>query len=199
MKFLKAVIIIILVIIAIPMVIALFAPKSYAVEREVTINKPTPEVFEYLKHLKNQDDYSPWATRDPNMKREFRGTDGTVGFVAAWDSEHKEVGKGEQEIKKITEGRRIDFELRFYKPFEATEPAYLITESTGEEQTRVKWGFSGKMKYPMNFMLVFMDMEEMIGKDLESGLSKMKTVLESRPSPDQARESELETMAATEE
>lgn len=198
MKFLKIMVAILVVILAIPMIIALFAPKGYAVEREVTINKPTPEVFEYLKHLKNQDDYSPWASRDPNMKKEFRGTDGTVGFVAAWDSDHKEVGKGEQEIKKITDNERIDFELRFIEPFEATEPAYLATEPTGEEETLVKWGFSGKMKYPMNFMLVFMDMEEMIGNDLESGLAKMKTVLESRPSPE-ALEPMMGTMAATEE
>lgn len=32
------------------------------------------------------------------MKREFRGEDGTVGFVAAWDSENPDAGKGEQEI-----------------------------------------------------------------------------------------------------
>ena len=112
------------------------------------------------------------------MKKEYRGTDGTVGFVSAWDSEKGDVGKGEQEIKKITDGERIDFELRFIKPFESTEPAYLITESTSDNQTKVKWGFSGKMKYPMNLMLLCMNMEEMIGKDLQTGLNNLKTTLE---------------------
>ena len=50
---------------------------------------------------------------DPDMKKTYRGTDGTVGFVSAWDSEKDDVGKGEQEIIKITDGERIDYELRF--------------------------------------------------------------------------------------
>jgi uncharacterized protein YndB with AHSA1/START domain len=178
MRIVKGILFTILGIVVIALITALFVKKEYAVEREVTINKPKQEVFDYLKFLKNQDNYSVWATMDPKMKKEYRGTDGTVGFVSAWDSEKGDVGKGEQEIKKITEGERIDFELRFMKPFESTEPAYMITESTADNQTKVKWGFSGKMKYPMNLMLLCMNMEEMIGKDLETGLNNLKTTLE---------------------
>jgi hypothetical protein len=32
---------------------------------------------------------------DPNAKMEYKGTDGTVGFISAWDSKIKYVGKGE--------------------------------------------------------------------------------------------------------
>ncbi len=49
------------------------------------------------------------------MKTEYRGTDGTVGFVSAWDSPVRDAGKGEQEITKIDDGKRIDYELRFYE------------------------------------------------------------------------------------
>ena len=178
MKILKKVLIALAIIIAIPLVIALFVKKEYAVEREININKPNTEVFEYIKYLKNQYNYSKWATMDPNMKKDSRGTDGQVGFVSTWDSEIEDVGKGEQEIVKITEGKRIDFELRFIKPFEATEPAYMTTEAVSEQETKVKWGFSGKMPYPMNIMMLFMDMEEMIGADLEEGLKNLKVVLE---------------------
>ncbi len=115
---------------------------------------------------------------DPAMKKSYRGTDGTVGFVSHWESDNEEVGWGEQEIKKITEGERIDFELRFLKPFEATEPAYMATESINENQTKVKWGFSGHFSYPMNLMLLFYDMEKMIGDDLQNGLGKLKEILE---------------------
>jgi hypothetical protein len=34
------------------------------------------------------------------------------------------------------------------------------------------------MAYPMNLMPLFMNMEEMPGKDLQGGLDKLKTVLE---------------------
>ena len=64
------------------------------------------------------------------------------------------------------------------EPFEATEPAYMLTESITDSTTTVKWGFSGKMPYPMNIMFLWMNMEEMIGSDLETGLGNLKNVLE---------------------
>jgi hypothetical protein len=174
----KTTLIVIVVIIAIPLIVALLTKKEYGVIREVLINRPKPEVFNYIKYLKNQDNFSKWATMDPNMKKEYRGEDGTVGFVSAWDSEQKNVGKGEQEIKKILEGERIEYELRFIKPFQSTSLAYMTTETISENQTRVKWGFNGKMNYPMNIMLLFMDMEKMIGNDFATGLSNLKTIVE---------------------
>ena len=101
MKMLMKILIASAILIAIPLIVALFVKKDYAVEREITINKPKQEVFDYVKLLKNQDNYSIWATMDPNMKKTYRGTDGTVGFVSAWESKVDSVGVGEQEIKKI--------------------------------------------------------------------------------------------------
>jgi hypothetical protein len=165
-------------VIAILLIIAAFAPKNYAVQREITINKPKAEVFEYIKYLKNQGNFSKWAMMDPAMKKSYTGTDGTVGFISAWESENKEVGTGEQEIKSITEGERIDFELRFKVPFEATEAAYMTTEAISDTETKVQWGFNGHTPYPMNLMLLCMDFEGMIGGDLQTGLTNLKTVLE---------------------
>ena len=172
------VLIVVVAFLAIAVIIPLFINGEYAVEKEVSISKPKAEVFEYLKLLKNQDNFSVWASMDPDMNKKYTGTDGTVGFISAWDSKNKDVGKGEQEIMKITDGERIDYELRFIKPFEATDQAYIITESADENTTIVKWGFNGKMDYPMNIMMLFMDMEEMLGPQLEKGLTNLKKELE---------------------
>ena len=61
--------------------------------------------------VKDHDAWSPWMRKDPSIVKQYRGTDGTVGFVQSW-SGNKEVGVGEQEIKNISEGSRIDYELR---------------------------------------------------------------------------------------
>jgi len=180
MKILKTILIAVGILFAVPLIVSLFVKKEYEVEREITINKPKEEVFDYVKFLKNQDNYSKWATMDPDIKKTYRGTDGIVGFVSAWESDNKDVGKGEQEIKKITEGERIDFELRFFEPFESAAPAYMTAESVSENQTKVKWGFSGHMDYPMNIMMLFMDFEKMIGDDLDTGLKNLKSVLEAK-------------------
>ena len=178
MKIFLIILLVIAAIVVVLLVVALFAKKDYAVEREIALLKPKAEVFNYIKYLKNQDKYSKWATMDPDMKQSFKGIDGTVGFVSAWDSNQKDVGKGEQEIKKIIEGERIDYEIRFIKPFVAVASAYMNTESISDGQTRVKWGFKSRMKFPMNLMLIFMSMEEMIGKDFSTGLANLKGVLE---------------------
>lgn len=178
MKNLKKIFTVIAIIIAIPLVVALFVKKDYVVEREIIINKPKAEVFEYIKFLKNQDNYSKWNMMDPDMKKTYQGTDGTIGFISAWESKMENVGAGEQEIVNMIDGERIDMKLRFKVPFEAQNDAYMITEDMSNNQTKVKWGFKGAFPYPFNLMGLFMDMEKAVGGDLEVGLQNLKNLLE---------------------
>jgi hypothetical protein len=178
MKTFIVIVVIVLSILVLLLIIGMLVKKEYTVSRKVIVNKPKPVVFDYIRLLKNQNEYSVWATMDPDMKKEFRGTDGTKGFVSAWNSENKNVGKGEQEILKIADGDRVDYEIRFIKPFESTSLASMSTLSVSENQTKVMWEFRGKMKYPMNLMLLFMNMEKMVGNDLDKGLQNLKRILE---------------------
>ena len=81
-------------IIALLLIIALFTKKGYKTYREIIINVPRQKAFDYLKQIKNQDSFNKWIMVDPDMKREFKGTDGTVGFIYAWNG-NKEAGEGE--------------------------------------------------------------------------------------------------------
>ena len=177
-KILKVIGFILLSLVVVLLFVTAFSEKNYSVERTVTLNSPKQVVYDYAKYLKNQNEYSVWSKIDPNMQVEYRGTDGTVGFVSAWDSHVKEAGKGEQEIIKIDEGKRIDYEIRFIEPMKSTNNAYLSFESVGDNATKVTWAFFGRMKYPINSMLLFMDMDKMLGKDLEGGLQNLKTIVE---------------------
>ena len=170
------IIIAILSIIAILLVVATFVKKTYAVQREVVISKNVAEVFDYVKHLKNQTRFSAWAQMDTNMKQEFIGTDGEVGFTYKWDG-NKKVGQGVQKITAVQEGEFIEFEIHFIKPFEGFAVSKMQTVAIGDAQTRVTWSLKSAMKYPMNLMLLFMDMDKMIGKDFEIGLDNLKKEL----------------------
>ena len=93
-------------IIALLLIIALFMKREHYVKREIIINAPLQKVFDFLKLLKNQDQFNKWATADKkNRKEEFKGTDGTVGFIYAW-SGNKSAGVGEKEIMNIVEAKR---------------------------------------------------------------------------------------------
>ncbi|MFT3937008.1 MAG: SRPBCC family protein [Chitinophagaceae bacterium] len=178
MGILLAIIGIILGLIVLLMFIALFIKREYTVEREVDIAKPTVQVFDYIKYIKNQDQYSVWNQLDPNMQKTYTGADGTVGFMYAWDSQDKRAGKGEQQISSIKEGERVETALHFIRPFEGRSTAYMTTAATGGNSTKVKWGINGKMNYPMNIMLLVLNMEKMMGKDLSGGLNNLKALLE---------------------
>lgn len=174
----KKLLLAVVVLLAIPLVAALFVKQDYKVETQIIIKQPVTVVFDYIRFLTNQDNFSVWAALDPNMQKTDQGVDGTVGFVSGWHSENADVGTGEQEIKAIVEGARIDYELRFYQPYAAVSPAYMQTEAVNAEQTRVTWGFAGHIPYPINLMLLFIDVEAMITADLQQGLENLKLILE---------------------
>lgn len=176
MKTLKKVLIVVAVVVAIPLIAALFVDGAYKTQKEITIKRTRSEVFEYIKHIKNQDHYSVWAMADPAALKSYSGEDGSIGFISRWDSEI--MGKGEQEIREIEPGKGIAVELRFLEPWEGIAHARMETEESGDDNTLVKWGFESKMPYPMNIMLLFVDMNEMMGKDLETGLNNLKATLE---------------------
>ncbi|CAN5413845.1 K(+)-transporting ATPase subunit F [soil metagenome] len=165
-------------LVALILIVALFIKNEYALYQEIIINKPIAEVFNYISLLKNQDQYNKWWTADPNAKKDFKGTDGTVGFIAAWNSENKGVGKGEQEIKVIKENDRLDCEIRFERPFEGVSQTVMTTASKGRNQTRVSWMFNGRNKYPMNAIFTFFSLDKILSRDLQESLTKLKSNLE---------------------
>ncbi|MBL7724619.1 MAG: SRPBCC family protein [Chitinophagaceae bacterium] len=168
---------IILGIIAALLIAGLVISKDISATKEIIINKPVGEVFNYIKYLKNQQNYSKWATLDPDMKNEFRGTDGQPGFVNSW-SGNKKVGVGEQEITAIEEGKALHTDLRFIKPFKSFAKSTMTTTAIDVNSTKVTWGFASKTNYPMNIMKLFMNMSEMVGKDFSTGLSNLKAIME---------------------
>ena len=176
LHFMSTLLYILLGIIALVVVLAIIAPKNYEVSRNIIIKRPLKEVFNSLRSLKNQDNWSPWAEKDPNMKKTFTGTDGEVGCISAWEG-NKEVGSGEQEITAIEDNKVIHSQLRFLKPFKSTSDAYLkVSEVDGG--TNVIWVFTGHNKFPVSIMMLFMNMDKAVGKDFEQGLAKLRKTLE---------------------
>ena len=165
-------------IIALLLLVALLSKKAYQVQREIIINAPLQKVFDYIKHLKNQDNFNKWVMVDPAMKKEFVGTDGTEGFIYRWNG-NKKAGEGEQEIKAITEGKNIKTEVRFIRPFAGIANADMATESLPGNQTKITWNNGSKIKFPMNILVSVI--EKMLAKDMDTSLNNLKIILEEHP------------------
>lgn len=158
-------------------ILSAIAPKSYDVSRSIVIDKPKEIVFPYLKMVKNQDHWSPWKKKDPNMKQTFTGIDGEIGFKSSWIG-NKEVGEGSQTITAIVENERIDNHLVFLKPWKSESDGYYTVADEGPGQTKVVWGFTGQNKFPTTIFMLFFNMDKAVGKDFEEGLQNLKKILE---------------------
>lgn len=180
MKIVKYILIFLFILISIPLIIAIFLPKDFDIEREIKINRPLTEVFDFIKYLKNQDKYSKWYDMDPGMNKTYQGTDGQVGFIAKWQSKNSDVGQGAQEIIYFQTNDIIKYKINFKEPFDSESYSNLQTLQVDSSNTIVKWNISGSMPYPFNFMQLFYNMDKAMGRDLEYGLNKLKKILENK-------------------
>ncbi len=175
MKILKKILIILLIIIAIPLIVALFVSKDFKGYAEISINKPKQEVFDYIQNVENQRHFGVWFLMDPNIKTSSTGIDGTEGYKLEWESEV--VGNGSQTITKIAKNDSVisSFEFGFGDPAKG----YFILKEISPTETSLGWGISGKSPYPFNLMSLFMDNNE----SFETSVQNLKKILEAQESP----------------
>ena len=171
-KILVKILIALAIIIAIPLIAALFISRDFNASGEIVIQKPRQEVFEYIRFVKNQDNFGVWQLADPEMKTTSAGMDGTPGFVYSWES--KVSGNGSQEIIRIIENELVETRLDF--GFGEPATGFFELKEAGENQTSVTWGVKGKTPYPWNVFGLFMDMSS----DFQEGLANLKTILENQ-------------------
>lgn len=164
-------------IIAMLLIIAFFMKRTHYVKREIIINRPVQEVFDFLRFLNNQDKFNKWAKVDPDRNWEYKGTDGTVGYIISWKGSRKS-GEGEKEIINIIEGKRIETQIRFIKPMATTADVIMEMESLSDNQTKVYLINSGSLKFPINIMIPLA--EKMFPKDMDESLRNLKNLLENQ-------------------
>jgi uncharacterized protein YndB with AHSA1/START domain len=171
----------IIVIILIVAVVALLAyaatkPDNFTVKRSASIKAPPEKVFPLINNFKSWPQWSPWETRDPDLKRTYSGAAEGKGAKYAWDG-NKNVGTGEMEIIDTAPPNKIIIKLDFIKPFEGHNIAEFTLAPQGDETT-VTWEMRGPVPFIGKIMHVFMDMDKMIGTDFAAGLASMKAAAE---------------------
>ena len=159
-------------------VLGTYLKNDYQVVREITIDKPKQHVFNYVKLLRNQNEYSYYNRKDPETIKSYSGTDGEVGFTYSWSSKINSIGSGTQTISKIVEGEEICCAIQFTKPLPLKSFATIKLTEINESETKVTWTFSSVYKFPLNIIIYFVDLEKLIGTDIASSLVSLKENLE---------------------
>ena len=178
MRLIKPILIVVAVIVALPLVIALFVSGDFNYEKSITINAPVETVWTYTSSLEGLDKWNPWDEKDPNMKKTREGTDGQVGASQSWESDKDEVGAGKQTIAKIEAPNYFETDIKFLTPYESEAKGYVSLKKV-EEGTEATWGFKSEMPYPFRIMKLFFDAEKQMGPEFEKGLNNLKSLAES--------------------
>jgi uncharacterized protein YndB with AHSA1/START domain len=152
-------------------------PDTFRIERTASI-KATPErIFAHLNTFYNWRAWSPWEKLDSTMQRTYSGTGQGMGAVYEWKG-NSEVGSGRMEITESSPFSKISIKLDFIEPFEGHNTTEFTLKPEGEA-TNVTWAMHGPNQFLGKVMSIFVDMDNMIGKDFEAGLASLKTSAES--------------------
>jgi len=164
-----------IIIVAI-LILAATKPGTFRIERTAAVNAPAEKVFPLIADFHQWLNWSPWEGRDPALKRTYSGAERGKGAVYAWEG-NKNVGSGRMEILEAATPSKIVIKLDFLKPFEAHNTAEFTMLPQGAA-TSVVWVMHGPAPFMSKLMQVFMSFDNMIGKDFEAGLAKLKTISE---------------------
>ncbi|XZF12697.1 SRPBCC family protein [Chitinophagaceae bacterium MMS25-I14] len=180
-KFLRVILILVIILAVIVGCLAFMAPKEVTVSRSTAvINAPQSVVFEQMTHFKAWPHWSPWHEMDPDMTITYTGTDGEAGSAYHWvGTEEKKMGSGDMTLVAI-KGDSMQYHLQFLKPWKSEADGYLIAQDLGNGTTKATWMFHTVPKFPGSIFLVFMDMDKMLGKDFEHGLDNLKKYAEAQ-------------------
>ena len=178
MRFLKRLLIGLVLLIAAFLVVFWFQPDDYRLTRQIMIAAPAARVFAQVNDLKKWDDWSPWAKLDPNAKVTFSGPQSGPGASFAWDGNDK-VGAGTMTITESRPNQRIATRTDFTRPFAGTSQADFVFSEAGG-QTNVIWTMSGQQNFIGKAICLFMSMEKMVGPDFDRGLAQLKRVSEGK-------------------
>ena len=172
--------IVLVVAIAIILILAATKPDRFSFQRATTVKAPPEKIFPLINDFHQWGTWSPYETKDPAMKRSYGGAASGKGAVYAWEG-NKNVGSGRMEILEATSPSTVVIQLDFLKPFEAHNTAEFTMLPQGGATnigTIVTWAMYGPAPFMSKMMQVFMNIDNMIGKDFEAGLANLKKLAE---------------------
>jgi hypothetical protein len=176
MKILKGIGFTIIILGVIYIVLALFGPSKMHVERSTMINASSGTVYNEINTIKEWQTWSYWDNIDPNMKSTYEGPESGVGAVHHWTSENDSVGNGMLTVMKSEPTSLVECKLEFEGMGEAIS-GWKISDTTGGVKATAY--MDSDVPFMMRPMMMFMNMDAMLGPDFEKSLSGLKSRCES--------------------
>lgn len=166
----------VIVIVIAVVLIAFLKPADYRISRSTLIGAPVKAIVPQIENFHRWEAWSPWEHLDPTMRKTFEGPETGVGAIYAWAGNSK-VGEGRMTVVESRAGERLGIKLEFMKPFPSVCESGFTFQPEGQG-TRVTWTMSGRHAPVARVMMLFMNMDRMVGGQFERGLEKLRTLVE---------------------
>jgi polyketide cyclase/dehydrase/lipid transport protein len=157
-------------------------PAAYHVERKLAVAAPPELVFGVLNDLHQFAGVwvlfgSPLEKLDPGMQKTFEGPAAGVGQSCSWSG--KKAGKGKLTIEESVPGQKVGMKLELVEPMASTATCALTLAETPAGSS-VTWSMAGNHNFIGRAFGLFMNMDNMLGADIEKGLAQLKAVAEGK-------------------
>jgi len=178
-------------VVVIFVIVAATRPAAYHIERKIDVAASADAVFAVLNDLQRFANVwvifgEPWATIDPAMKKTFDGPTSGVGQSVAWSGK-SDVGQGTLTIAESVPAQRVGMKLEFVKPM-ASKATHAFTlspppsspSSSSPSSSSVTWAMDGNHNFVGKAFGIFVNMDKMLGADMEKSLARLKDAAEGR-------------------
>ncbi|HEX6571499.1 MAG TPA: SRPBCC family protein [Steroidobacteraceae bacterium] len=181
MRILRALFIFVVVIVVAFVAFGFVLPRHAHVERSIETSASPATVFDVVNGFRRFNEWSPWASLDPQTRYTYSGPESGVGARMQWRSDRPDVGSGSQEIIAVEPDRSVSIRLDFGQKGKPISTMTLLPAGSG---TRIVWSMDSDFSddFVGRYFAPFLD--RMVGPDYERGLAQLKRLVEVTPPAD---------------
>ena len=176
MKFLKWLLIIVLILAALVLIIPLFMPATIKVTANKEIAVSPVQVFYNVATYTDRGKWDPWLEMEPDAEWKGESKPDYVGSLFTWNGE--KFGSGQEMVDSVVFGEYIGANIRF-----GDDPKGSLVEwnlEKTEAGTSTSWSFTADAKYPVGRLMMGI-MKGSLQSSFDKGLENLKSYLESNP------------------
>ncbi len=168
-------------VVAVLALVGLVLPRSYRVERSVTVAASPAAVYPLVGDLARWSEWSLRAARDPQMQVTFSSVTSGAGAWTEWRSARQ--GGGRAEIVEAQPPERVHYRMSYTDLPVAGEGTFRLVGSGGGGATVVTWTSEGRLGWSPLVRWFGLLLRRLEGRELEQGLAALQARVEKRSSP----------------
>lgn len=175
MKISKIIGIIVAALVGIILIVPIFLPTDYHVERYEVMKASADVIYPYLNDLEKMQEWGPWQRHDETIKNTYGDKKEGIGANYSWTSENS--GAGSMTITKSTPNKEVKTDLVF-EGQGTSLGTYLIEKA--DEGSKVIWSFDTKFSGLWIWRWFGLGMESSSAPFMTEGLGYLKEIVEAK-------------------